>query len=137
MKFEEVLPALREGKKIRRKDIVWQNYYGFLFISETENEIFSDNVENCDYKITKEDLNSNDWEIIEDKKIVKLRDLTDEDYKKFIDNSCKNLVSDNKCKNCAFQNVNCYYFDKNCWINHHKSLYSNTFLGQEIEIEEN
>ena len=53
MKFEEVLPALREGKKIRRKDIGWENYYGFLFISETENEIFSDSVRNYYYEIKK------------------------------------------------------------------------------------
>ena len=66
MKFEEVLTALREGKKIRRKDIVWQNYYGFLFISETENEIFSDSVVDCHYRITTDDLNTDDWEIYQE-----------------------------------------------------------------------
>lgn len=33
MKFEEVLPALREDKKIKRRNTVWENYYGFIFIS--------------------------------------------------------------------------------------------------------
>lgn len=77
MKFEEILPALREGKKIRRKDIVWQNYYGFLLTSETENKIFSDNVDNCDYKITKDDLNADDWEIYQES-------LLTEEEKRFI-----------------------------------------------------
>lgn len=63
MKFEEVLTALREGKKIRRKDIIWQNYYGFLVMNEIENEIFSDSVVDCRYRITKDDLNTDDWEI--------------------------------------------------------------------------
>ena len=63
MKFEEVLPAFREGKKIRRKDIVWENYFGFLFISDTENEIFSDSV-GYYYEITKSDLNADDWEVV-------------------------------------------------------------------------
>ena len=77
MKFEEILPALREGKKIRRKDIVWQNYYGFLIISETENKIFSDNADNSDYKITKDDLNTDDWEIYQES-------LLTEEEKRFI-----------------------------------------------------
>lgn len=63
MKFEEILPALREGKKIKRKDIVWKNYFGFLFISDTENEIFSDSV-GYYYEITKSDLNADDWEVV-------------------------------------------------------------------------
>ena len=63
MKFKEILPALREGKKIKRKDIVWQNYFGFLFISDTENEIFSDSV-GYYYEITKSDLNADDWEVV-------------------------------------------------------------------------
>ena len=100
MKFEEVLPALREGKKIRRKNIIWQNYYGFLFISEIENEIFSDSVVDCHYRITKEDLNTDDWEIVKEKRKVKLRDLIKEQF-----NSC-------------------------C------SKYSDEFLDQEIEVEE-
>lgn len=68
MRFEEVLPALRTGKKIRRKDIVWENYYGFLFVIENQNKIFSDSALNDDYKLTKEDLLVDDWEIVGEKK---------------------------------------------------------------------
>lgn len=31
MLFEEVLPVLREGKKIRRTNIDWQNNYDYVF----------------------------------------------------------------------------------------------------------
>ena len=135
MKFEEVLPTLREGKKIRRKDIVWQNYYGFLFISETENEIFSDNVWDCDYAITKEDLNADDWEIVKEKekkkketKKVKLRDLTEEQYIKWQDESCDEY----DCSNCPFRCIEC---NKTFWVSC-KDMYSDQFLDQEIEVEE-
>ena len=64
MKFKEILPALREGKKIKRKDIVWENYFGFLSISKTEeDEIFLDSVRDY-YEITKEDLKADDWEVV-------------------------------------------------------------------------
>lgn len=76
MKFEEVLPALREGKKIRRKDIFWKDYYGFLsIIEEEENKIVSDNVIDDTYEITEKDLIADDWEIVKEKKKVKLKDL--------------------------------------------------------------
>ena len=130
MKFEEVLPTLREGKKIRRKEIVWQNYYGFLFVSEAENEILSDNARNCDYKITKDDLNADDWEIVKKSKKVKLRDLTEEQYSSRLKNYC-NL----HCKYCRFKTVLCNYQYERCWLNH-KDLYSDKFLDQEIEVEE-
>lgn len=133
MKFEEIIPALRAGKKVKQKH--WKDVY--LHINSSG--LCELSGRNADHTLLyckiSSLLENDDWEIIEDKNIVKLRDLTYEDYKKFIDNSCKNLVSDDKCKDCAFQNVHCYYFDKNCWINH-KSLYSANFLNQEIEIEE-
>ena len=135
MKFEEVLPALREGKKICRKDIVWQNYYGFLFISETENKIFSDNADNCDYKITKEDLCTDDWEIVKEKKKVKLRDLTEEQFKKYCKSFTGNGNYGRDCDKCVFHNVSCTLFYDSCWIKH-KDLYSDKFLDQEVEVEE-
>lgn len=133
MKFEEVLPALREGKKIRREDTVWQNYYGFLFISETENEIISDNVWDYDYTITKEDLNADDWEIVKEEKKketkkVKLRDLTEEQYIKWLDEGCDEC----DCSKCPFRGIEC---DKTFWMSC-KDMYSDKFLDQEIEIEE-
>lgn len=128
MKFEEVLTALREGKKIRRKDIVWKNYYGFLFISETENKIFSDNVDNCNYKITKEDLEADNWEIVEEIKKVKLRDLTEKQYVKWRKNNCCANICDSSC---PFKYINCCVG----WSNY-KEMYSDKFLDQEIEVEE-
>lgn len=137
MRFEEVLPALREGKKIRRGGIVWRNYYGFLFISETENKISSDSVvENCGYKITKDDLKADDWEIIKEKKKVKLRDLTAEQYKTFVDKKCGNQIVGIGCVGCPFYHISCLYGkDNRCRIDN-KDLYSDKFLDQEIEIGE-
>lgn len=133
MKFEEILPLLKDGYKIRRKDTGWKNYYGFLFINETENKIFSDNVSNDDYKITKEDLIEDDWELIEAHK-VKLRDLTDEQFKKYCNNILRSPHLGKNCTKCPFHFVKCTY-DENCWIKN-KDLYSDKFLDQEIEIED-
>lgn len=47
----------------------------------------------------------------------------------------KDLVSNKKCKDCAFQNVDCYYFDRNCWINH-TNFHSNTTLDIDGEEED-
>ena len=130
MRFEEVLPALRTGKKIRRKDIVWQNYYGFLFISKTENKIYSNNIVYCDYRLTKKDLNANDWEIVKEIKKVKLRDLTKEQLEKWRRTNC----IDDKCHDCIFNKVDCIYVAY-CLIKD-KSLFSDKFLDKEIEVEE-
>ena len=138
MKFEEVLPALRVGKKIRRGDIVWQNYYGFLFISETENKISSDNVRNDDYKIIAKDLIADDWEIVEEPKKIKLRDLTEEQYKKWFYANCCSKNKDKSisdCFVCVFHNSICNPESNRCWAEH-KDLYSNKFLDREIEIGE-
>ena len=135
MKLEEVLPALREGKKIRRKDIVWGNFYGVLFISETGDKIFSDNVDNCDYKILKEDLLAEDWEIVKELKKVKLRDLTKEQYEKWVSKNCAKYKD--HCRGCPFAKVYCYDYPglETYWLLN-KALYSDKFLDQEIEIEE-
>ena len=141
MKLEEVLPALREGKKIRRKDIVWENNYGFIFIKNGKiifikgNEIIFNSFTNNKYVLDKEDLNANDWEIIDEKKIVKLRDLTEEQYDKWIKNNCTKYGD--YCNSCPFQKVRCDN-DENkndVWIEN-KELYSDKFLDQEIEIED-
>ena len=132
MKFEEVLPALREGKKIRRKNIVWKNYYGYLFVIENKDKIFSDSAGNDDYKLTKEDLLVDDWEIVKEPKKAKLRDLTKEQYKNWYKGYCY-LYED--CEHCCFKAVQCDYTYERCWINH-KDVYSDKFLNQEIEVEE-
>lgn len=142
MKFEEVLPTLREGKKIRREDTIWQNYYGFLFLSETENKICSDNVESDDYKLTKEDLNADDWKIIKETKKVKLRDLTEKQYKYFCKkyNDPNDLCGNNNphyfdgtaCNTCPCANTICDLEFDNCWF-YHQDLYSDKFLNQYVE----
>lgn len=82
MKFEKVLPALREGKKIRRKSWNKRNY----IVVEKDNLIVDEN----DYAIPFciDDFSVDDWEIVEEKKKVKLRDLTQEQYEKWFKDNC-------------------------------------------------
>ena len=61
----------------------------------------------------------------------KLRDLTEEEYKKWVIENCDNGIL--CCKDCVFRYVNC---DKHFrWIDR-KDLYSDKFLDQEIEVKE-
>ena len=78
-------------------------------------------------------------EIIKNPKLIiklpkkkKLRDLTEEEYKKWSHKKCFSYAC---CVNCPFAVVNCDEYSKDCWVNH-KDLYSNKFLDQEIEVEE-
>lgn len=131
MKFEEVLPLLKSGRKIRRKDELWKKYYGSLFISETKDDILTESEIIDYYKITKEDLLTDDWEIVKEKHTVKLRDLIEEQLEKWQRKNCKGET----CKDCVFNKAdNCIYVAY-CWAKD-KSVYSDKFLDQEIEIEE-
>lgn len=71
MKFEEALPALRQpNKAIRRKDDVWQEHYGFLYvlplppyccgglILETKTQYTYHFIDNLDWE-------SDDWEVVD------------------------------------------------------------------------
>lgn len=60
----------------------------------------------------------------------KLRDITLEEYRKWINKNCKNI----SCDSCNLNNVACNMGIRS-WI-HHKDLYSDKFLDQEIEVEE-
>ena len=60
----------------------------------------------------------------------KLRDLTEEEYKKWINKNCNNTP----CDSCNLNNVACNMGIRS-WI-HHKDLYSDKFLDKEIEVEE-
>lgn len=132
MKFEEVLPALREGKAIRRMDKGWKNFHMcYRFI---DNQI-RDGYESWIEDIYVDDLLKNDWEVVKEKKKVKVRDLTEEQFKKYCKSFTGNNNSGNDCDKCVFHNVSCSYWYDNCWIKH-KDLYSDKFLDQEIEIEE-
>ena len=62
----------------------------------------------------------------------KLRDITLEEYKKWLNKNCK--IS-KECCECPFYAVQCQWHKVACWVNH-KDLYSDKFLDQEIEVEE-
>lgn len=134
MKFEEVLPALREGKKIRRKDSSWINYYECIYVNRVGN-VIPNRAYFDDYILETKDLDADDWEIVEEKKKVKLRDLTEEQFKKWVLKNCVNY--DGNCKGCPFQRVQCNSSPSaNYWWIRNKDLYSDKFLDQEVEIEE-
>ena len=70
MKFEEVLTALREGRRIRRTDILWTNLHGFIQLEKDTDEnyynIVSDNAHDVFYRVSGEDICADDWEVVED-----------------------------------------------------------------------
>lgn len=126
MKFEEILPALREGKKIRRS--FWSNEHYIELVGCD----FYDNRTNKEYYFNLNDFIADSWEIVKEPKKVKFRDLTEKQFKKWLnDNCCGSVV----CANCPFCKVNCNLYSKDIWINN-KEFYSDKFLNQEIEIEE-
>ena len=123
MKFEEILPALREGKKIRRKS--WGRVHSFIIIKD--DSLVDDY--HCNVGIYAYDLKADDWEIFRELKKVKLRDLTAEQVKKWIGENCNR---GDYCKDCPFRCIECY---DTFWLSH-KDMYSDKFLDQEIEVEE-
>ena len=63
MKFEEVLPALKAGKKIRRKDWLSDGYIkmsSLRYFGEIVDEYYKE------YGLTMADLTEDDWEILEE-----------------------------------------------------------------------
>ena len=132
MKFEEVLPALREGKKITCSII---KNSGCHYIYYFDGTIFCDSGGGCLYLTDKAIIEIDDWEVVKTTKKVKLRDLTEEQYQKWILKNCDNY--DDKCEGCPFLKVYC---DRNPniddWWIRNKDLYSDKFLDQEVEIDE-
>ena len=131
MKFEEGLPALRTGKKIRRKGNS-PDYYICLEDNVLKAFIPYFNRLTGEIKLMSRDLLADDWEVVEEKNKVRLRDLTtQEQLEKWKERNCEG----SKCKDCVFnQNkVNCIYVAY-CWIKD-KSIFSDKFLDQEVEIE--
>ena len=136
MTFEEVLPALKVGKKIRRNNPSRINSVGYIFLGRDiygAPKIRLKYIEGRPetYIIRSSDLNANDWEVIAETKKVKLRDLTPEQFKNWYKNTCYK----HECEECIFYRVPCAYDTINCWVRN-KDLYSDKFLDQEIEIEE-
>ena len=113
MRFEEVLPTLREGKKIRRKERPIVTTLG---------------LDDKLVLVSAENLLADDWEIIKERKKIKIRDLTEEQYVKWRKNSCcVNICA----SSCPFRCINC-----SIGRNNYKEMYSDKFLDQEIEVEE-
>ena len=123
MKFEEVLPTLREGRKIRRKS--WGRVHSFIIIKD--DSLVDDY--RCNVVIYAYDLKADDWEIVTEKKKVKLRDLTAEQVKKWIGENCNR---GDYCKDCPFRCIECY---DTFWLSC-KDMFSDKFLDQEIEVEQ-
>lgn len=124
MKFEEVLPALREGKKIRLKE--WKEIE-YIYMPKNETDLKTEDYHSVN--LSWQDLFSGDWEIVQEKNKVKLRDLTVEQFKKWIDENCNKC---DFCKGCPFKCIECY---DTFWLSH-KDMFSDKFLDQEIEVED-
>ena len=73
--------------------------------------------------------NTCDWEIFTGKRKIKLRDLTKEQYEKWINENCNA-----RCETCLFRRLMCEATSNACWIKD-KSIFSNKFLDTEIEID--
>lgn len=126
MKFEEVLPALRKGRKITCSII---RNSGHQYIYYTDGTIFED--KGGYWHLTdKEIVEIDDWEIVPNKKKVKLRDLTQEQYV----NYCRKCGT-RLCSECPLSGVECNLVFDSCWFKN-KDLYNDKFLDQEVEIEE-
>ena len=129
MKFKDVIPALKEGKKIRRRK--W-NKSNYIFIG-TDDLVYDQNYEYFIFIL--EDFEDENWEIVKEPNKVKLRDLTEEQFNDYCNKLTDYGEDVNSCKQCLFRYVPCFTDNDNCWIKH-KDLYSDKFLDQEIEIEE-
>ena len=130
MKFEEVLPALREGKRIKHNDSYDTFTMDLNWIIDKRGNKFYGTIWNVEMRILIDD----NWEIVKEKKKVKLRDLTEEQFEKWSKNNCTHKYGV-YCVGCPFDIVNCADLNDNFWINH-KDLFSDKFLDQEVEIEE-
>lgn len=130
MKFEEILPALRAGKKVMSYSIDCE----YIYYSSEDGELYTD--KGCKITLTSYIIKLDDWEIVKEKKKVKLRDLTKEQYEEWVEQNCI-WMCDDGCRGCPFRKVKCdnrYMADDVRYLN--KNLYSDKFLNREIEIEE-
>lgn len=131
MKFEEILPALRAGKKVMSYSIDCE----YIYYSPEDGELYTD--KGCKITLlTSYVIKLDDWEIVKEKKKVKLRDLTKEQYEEWVEQNCI-WMCDDGCRGCPFRKVKCdnrYMADDVRYLN--KNLYSDKFLNKEIEIEE-
>lgn len=131
MKFEEILPALRAGKKVMSYSIDCE----YIYYSPEDGELYTD--KGCKITLlTSYVMKLDDWEIVKEKKKVKLRDLTKEQYEEWVEQNCI-WMCDDGCRGCPFKKVKCdnrRMVDDVRYLN--KNLYSDKFLDRKIEIEE-
>lgn len=131
MKFEEILPALRAGKKVMSYSIDCE----YIYYSPEDGELYTD--KGCKITLlTSYVIKLDNWEIFKEKKKVKIRDLTKEQYEEWVEQNCI-WMCDDGCRGCPFRKVKCdsrYMADDARYLN--KNLYSDKFLNREIEIEE-
>lgn len=133
MKFEEVLPALRTGKKVTSR-LTRAINCKYMYYLSTKESFYTDTGFEV-LLLPQHFMKIDDWEIFDEKKPrkVKLRYLTPEQYKKRDAKNCK--CGSIECRDCLFRRVECDTCHENVWYLH-KELYSNEFLNQELEIEE-
>lgn len=135
MKLEEIIPAYRKGKKIRRECWNEEKVMNLCIVKGIGK--YGWVKEGVFWKaVTDALLKADDWEIVKEPKKVKLRDLTEEQYDLWIKNNCTKKYND-YCTGCPFQKVKCdnYGTVNDAWYLN-KDLYSDKFLDQEIEVEE-
>lgn len=123
MKIEEVLPALRDGKKIRRNSW-WEGHYFELTLDGIIDQ------DGRDFVLNRGDLLCNDWEVVKvSTRKIKLRDISSEELLQF-QKGCSNR----ECQSCPIHSIVTSYCSTK-WVDH-KDLYSDKFLDQEVEVEE-
>lgn len=94
------------------------------------NESVKNNFDDC-FRLLLTNKIGNIVKLSKELKKKKLRDITPEEWDKWVRRNCTY-----PCEGCIFRNVICSnYTHQESWI-HHKDLYSNEFLDQEIEVEE-
>lgn len=102
----------------------------FYKIDENLNVFFASSVweKSC---IKFADFLTEKYTIIKLPKKKKLRDLTMEEYKKWVERCCPKI----DCDNCPFFTLVCNISSSSCWVNH-KDLFSDKCLDQEVEVPE-
>lgn len=133
MKFEEAISAIKAGKRVRRSG--WSDdpekymaLYEDALIDQRDGSIF----------LFLSDVEADDWEILKEPKKVKLRDLTEEQYKEWRANNCPCPARIKLCNGngCPFNQVRCYPDPEyNPWYLN-KDIFNDKFLNQEVEVEE-
>ena len=128
MRFEEILPALSAGKKIRRTK--WKEDVCISIAIEGDCDHYVRYNFGSVFNFNKSDFESDDWEVVKETKKVKLRDLTEVQWEKWKIKCGTSRL----CSSCPFSRINCSIDDTSNWF-YHKDLYSDKFLDQEIEVE--